>query len=90
MIDYNEVFWTNVIRYQKLRKLSNSEMAEKTNQLRHSFVNAKSTRRGTSIKRLGLFARALDVQDVDLVEVWSDEEWEAYLKESADDEDDPY
>lgn len=80
MTDYNIVFWTNVKRYQKLRGYSDADMAKLIGQSTSTFRTSKSDMVGTGFRRLGLYTEALDVTAVDLVEEWTDEEWEAYVK----------
>lgn len=86
MTDYNIVFWTNVKRYQKLRGYSDADMAKLLGQSTSTYKTSKSDMVGTGIRRLGLYTEALDVSAVDLVEEWTDDEWDAYVKDRESDD----
>ena len=86
MIDYNEVFWDNVIRWQRFRRINNSEMGLRLDISKGSYVNAKTQRVGVSTRKLGKYVEALEVEPQDLFDVWTDEEWQAFVNRSKGEE----
>ena len=79
MTNYNEIFWDNVNRWQKFRKLRDVDMADRLELASKSYSKMKSARPGVSLKKLGNYIEALEVDPADLLDEWTDEEWERFV-----------
>ena len=80
MDDQNEIFWGNVVRWQKYRGFTNKEMGDKLGITVSSYNNIRNTRPGVSTKKLSCYTYALDCEVADLFDTWTDEEWEKFVK----------
>lgn len=80
MDDQNEIFWDNVVRWQKYRGFTNKEMGDKLGITVSSYNNVRATRPGVSTKKLSCYTYALDCEVADLFDTWTDEEWEKFVK----------
>lgn len=80
MDDLNEIFWRNVARWQKYRNLTNQAMACELGIKEASYAVNKYNRVGVSVKKLGRYADALEIDPIDLLDEWTDEEWERFVE----------
>lgn len=80
MDDYNEIFWDNVIRWQKYKKLRDVDMATRFGIKNSSYATTKNNRIGVSTKKIGSYIEALEVEPADLFDEWTDDEWEKFVE----------
>lgn len=69
-------FWVNVKRYLALKDISNATLAKRIKSSEPVVVKLMEKESNIPIESVGKYARALEVQSIDLFEVWTDEEWE--------------
>ena len=68
-------FWVNVKRYLALKDISNATLAKRIKSSEQVVVKLMEKESNIPIESVGKYARALEVQPIDLFEVWTDEEW---------------
>ena len=76
-------FWVNVKRYLALKDISNATLAKRIKSNESVVVKLMEKESNIPIESIAKYARALEVQPIDLFEVWTDEEWEKFTKESG-------
>lgn len=69
-------FWVNVKRYLALKDISNATLAKRIKSSEPVVVKLMEKESNIPIESIAKYARALEVQPIDLFEVWTDEEWE--------------
>lgn len=74
-----ELFWLNLERYRKLRNLTFDELARRTNQTPSALHRLRNRKSNIGIESLDKYAKALDVKVIDLLEIWTDDEWHSYF-----------
>lgn len=73
------IFWRNIDRYVALRGMTFNQLAQKTKQNYSALQTLRTRQSNIGIESMTKYANALDIQLVDLLEDWTDEEWESYL-----------
>ena len=69
-------FWVNVKRYLALKDISNATLAKRIKSSEAVVVKLMEKESNIPIESIAKYARALEVQPIDLFEIWTDEEWE--------------
>ena len=69
-------FWVNVKRYLALKDISNATLAKRIKSSEAVVVKLMEKESNIPIESIAKYARALEVQPIELFEVWTDEEWE--------------
>ncbi len=75
-LNTREIFWLNVKRYLALKDISNRTLAKRIDSTESVVVKLMENESNIPIESIAKYARALEVQPIDLFEVWTDEEWE--------------
>lgn len=75
-LNTREIFWVNVKRYLALKDISNATLAKRIKSSEPVVVKLMEKESNIPIESIAKYARALEVQPIDLFEVWTDEEWE--------------
>ena len=75
-LNTREIFWLNVKRYLALKDISNRTLAKRIDSNESVVVRLMEKKSNIPIESIAKYARALEVQPIDLFEVWTDEEWE--------------
>ena len=75
-LNTREIFWLNVKRYLALKDISNRTLAKRIDSNESVVVKLMEKESNIPIESIAKYARALEVQPIDLFEVWTDEEWE--------------
>lgn len=68
-------FWQNVERYQRLGEIADDEIARYLGIRLVGWQNYRRTKSNASLTRIEKIAEALRVQPLDLMEEWTDAEW---------------
>ena len=71
-----EIFLLNVRRYLGLKDISNRTLAKRIDSTESVVVKLMEKESNIPIESIAKYARALEVQPIDLFEIWTDEEWE--------------
>ena len=69
-------FWVNVKRYLALKDISNATLAKRIKSSEAVVVKLMEKESNIPIESIAKYARALELQPIDLFEIWTDEEWE--------------
>lgn len=77
----DEVVWTNIKRYMTLRHISDAMIADALGQSSYNFRKNREKGANIGVKSIGPIAHVFDIQPLDLFEIWSDEEWESFMKQ---------
>lgn len=80
-----DVVSENINRYMKLNNIQRRHLEQEVGGATIQNMLTKKTTNGCSILSLQKIAMALGVSTIDLVEDWTDEEWEKITKESGAD-----
>ena len=75
-LNTREIFWLNVKRYLALKDISNRTLAKRIDSNEAVVVKLMEKESNIPIESIAKYARALDVQPIDLFEIWTNEEWE--------------
>ena len=75
-LNTREIFWLNVKRYLALKDISNRALAKRIDSNESVVVKLMEKESNIPIESIAKYARALEVQPIDLFEIWTDEEWE--------------
>ena len=82
-IDTKQTFWLNVERYMQLNGISVYTLSKRIDS-KQTVVNELMYKKSNlPIGSVSKYARALEVQPIDLFEVWTDEEWQTMRKEHS-------
>lgn len=68
-------FWQNVVRYQRLGEITDDEIAKYLGIRLVGWQNYRRTKSNASLTRIEEIAEALRVQPLELMEQWTDSEW---------------
>lgn len=80
-----DVVSENINRYMKLNNIQRRHLEQEVGGATIQNMLTKKTTNGCSILSLQKIAMALGVSTIDLVEDWTEEEWEKFTKESGAD-----
>lgn len=75
-LNTREIFWLNVKRYLALKDISNRTLAKRIDSNESVVVRLMEKKSNIPIESIAKYARALELQPIDLFEIWTDEEWE--------------
>ena len=75
-LNTREIFWLNVKRYLALKDISNRTLAKRIDSNESVVVRLIEKKSNIPIESIAKYARALELQPIDLFEIWTDEEWE--------------
>ncbi|WP_373710727.1 helix-turn-helix domain-containing protein [Jeotgalibaca porci] len=82
-IDTKQTFWLNVERYMRLNGISVYTLSKRIDSKQTVVNELMHKKSNLPIGSVSKYARALEVQPIDLFEVWSDEEWQTMRKEQS-------
>ncbi|WP_424685122.1 helix-turn-helix domain-containing protein [Enterococcus sp.] len=71
-------FWKNVERYQKLRHLTDKDIGKALGIQAVSWYNYRYGRTNAKLSRIEEIAKVLEVEPLELFEVWTDKEWQEF------------
>lgn len=83
LIDTKQTFWLNVERYMRLNGISVYTLSKRIDSKQTVVNELMHKKSNLPIGSVSKYARALEVQPIDLFEVWSDEEWQTMRKEQS-------
>lgn len=79
MMDTKENFWLNVKRYMRLNDINAKKLAKRIDSNSTVVKKLMQRKANLGIESVYKYAKALEVQPIDLFEEWTDEEWEQVL-----------
>ncbi|MGI6154418.1 MAG: helix-turn-helix domain-containing protein [Enterococcus lemanii] len=84
MMDTKENFWLNVNRYMHLNAIDAKLLAERVDSSSTVVKKLMHRKANFGIESVYKYAKALEIQPIDLFEEWTDEEWEQVLDEKVE------